>query len=266
VDAIAIIQARLSSKRLPSKALLAIANKPIIWHIHKRLTMSKLVKKIVIATSKDISDDPLVSFLDQSNISYYRGSLDDVFTRFKDVIDLNPWCKYIVRVTADSPFVSADFIDGQVAALKSFDADLVSSNAGSVLDGQVVMSKRAFNRAYALTKTKEDKEHVASLFISDNPHLFRVVEVVVPNKFKNDIRLSVDEQMDYELCKKLYNDLWDGVISLNDVLDYLNHNPDIAKLNNNIKHKPINIVVKDKLSLWANIDKVGKYIVKDIAY
>ncbi len=266
MDAIAIIQARLSSTRLPSKVLLPIVNKPIIWHIHKRLTLSKLLKKIIVATSLDVSDDPLVSFLEKANISYYRGSLDDVFSRFKNIIDRNPQYDYVVRVTGDSPFVSADFIDEQIIALKSFDGDLVWSDAGSMLDGQFVMSKRAFYRAYNLTNTKEDKEHVASLFISNNPHLFRIVEVLVPSKFRADIRLTVDEQIDYDLCKRIYNDLWGGVLPLDNVIRWIKDNPDIAKLNNSVKHKNINIDVKAKLSLWARIDKVGRHIIKDIVY
>ncbi|GAH65974.1 unnamed protein product, partial [marine sediment metagenome] len=114
--AIAIIQAKMSSTRLPGKVLKPLAGKPIIWHIYNRAEHCKFVDKVVVATSTDSSDDPLVEFCINNNMNYYRGSLNNVLSRFIEIIE-NDYYPYIARITGDCPLIHPQFIDNQIKAL-----------------------------------------------------------------------------------------------------------------------------------------------------
>ena len=78
---IVIIQARSNSKRFNNKVLYKIYNRPIIWHVVSKIKKSKNVKKIIIATSRNKSDDKLIKYLAKIKINYYRGSLTNVAKR-----------------------------------------------------------------------------------------------------------------------------------------------------------------------------------------
>ena len=79
---VAIIQARMSSSRLPGKVLLPLVEKPVLAHVIERLSYSRMIEKIVVATSVDSSDDSIADFCHENNISCYRGSLEDVLDRY----------------------------------------------------------------------------------------------------------------------------------------------------------------------------------------
>ena len=85
IDALVIMQARMSSTRLPGKVMAKINGKPIIYWQIKRTLRSKNNIELVVATSKDKSDDVLVEFLESEGIKVFRGSLDNVYSRFKNI-------------------------------------------------------------------------------------------------------------------------------------------------------------------------------------
>lgn len=107
---LAIIQARCSSTRFPNKVLADLAGQPMILQQINRVVKSKLIDKLVVATSTDPSDDPLVELLREHRIPFYRGSLSNVMERFIDVIDIEK-PDTVVRLTADCPLTDANIID-----------------------------------------------------------------------------------------------------------------------------------------------------------
>ncbi len=78
----AIIQARMGSSRMPGKVLLAIAGKPVLWHIIHRLRKCTTIDTIAIATSSSPVDDPIVEFSRGEQIECIRGSEDNVLERY----------------------------------------------------------------------------------------------------------------------------------------------------------------------------------------
>jgi spore coat polysaccharide biosynthesis protein SpsF len=107
---LAIIQARMSSSRLPGKVLLDIGGKPMLQHVIERSKTAKFVNQVVIATTSDTSDDTLERFCQKQTIPCYRGSLADVLDRFYQTA-----CYFkadvIVRLTADCPLLDPELID-----------------------------------------------------------------------------------------------------------------------------------------------------------
>lgn len=260
--AIAIIQARMSSTRLPGKVLLPILGKPIIWHIWKRAKRCKLVDEAVVATSTDQSDDQLASFCENEGIPCIRGSLNNVLARFFSVLTKIP-SDYVVRITGDCPLFHPPFIDAQIEALQLFDGDLTwCKDPGCAFEGQGVHSVRSLKLVRETSNDPEDEEHVGAKFFALNPHLFRIVEVCPPSSLiVKGYRLTVDEPADYEMFKILFDAVRkdkDLYIDLQDALSCLKDHPEIANINSMVTHKRLNIEL-NKLQLNWKPNLVGKY-------
>ena len=82
---LAIVQARCSSKRFPNKILKIVYDKPLIHHVILKLSKSKKISKIIVATSDHKSDEKLVKYLKKIKVQYFRGSLENVAKRFLDL-------------------------------------------------------------------------------------------------------------------------------------------------------------------------------------
>jgi len=78
----AIIQARMSSKRLPNKVMLPLSGKPVLEHVIERLKYSKIIEDIIVATSSDESDQKIVDYCKKKKISFFCGNLNDVLDRY----------------------------------------------------------------------------------------------------------------------------------------------------------------------------------------
>ena len=110
---LAILQARLSSSRLPGKVLKTLLGKPMLLHQIERLQHSKMIDKLVVATSVDGSDDAIEQMSIDNGIEVFRGSLDNVLGRFyKCAKQYNP--NYVVRLTGDCPLVDWQIIDSMI--------------------------------------------------------------------------------------------------------------------------------------------------------
>lgn len=112
---VAIIQARISSSRLPGKVLLEIAGQPMLSWVVERTRMATIISEAVVATTDDPSDDTLAAFCEGRAYSYVRGSLYDVLDRFYQAAH-STRADIIVRITGDCPFIDPDLIDLAVQA------------------------------------------------------------------------------------------------------------------------------------------------------
>ena len=120
---LALIQARSSSKRFKNKVFCKIFNKTLIEHVINNVRNSKLVKKIVVTTSKEKSDQKLFKLLKSKNVNVFRGSLNNVSKRVLDAAKKYK-SKYFLRVNGDSPMIDSTLIDKAIRIHKknkSFD-------------------------------------------------------------------------------------------------------------------------------------------------
>tara|TARA_B100000989_G_C19525556_1_gene466654 strand:- start:209 stop:1027 length:819 start_codon:yes stop_codon:yes gene_type:complete len=251
---IAIIQARMNSKRLPGKSLMDLVGKPILWHIVQRLKGCKFIDKIIVATSIEESDNPIYEFCFKENINCFRGSLENVYQRYLDVINLNKF-KYFARITGDSPLISPEFIDKQIVALNAHDADLIwLLKNTNLLAGQGVQSCASLKSLKEKIISSEDKEHVASIFISNNPDRFRIVGINPPAKYTlENFRVSVDELKDYKMMKNLYESLWeDQPIKIEHAINWMLNNKHLSSSNKSVKDSLANAKVNLKKNIWSN--------------
>jgi spore coat polysaccharide biosynthesis protein SpsF len=115
INRLAIIQARMSSSRLPGKVLMDISGKPMLQRVIERTMQAKYINQVVLATSSDTSDDILLKFCQKHGFPCFRGSLPDVLDRFYQTA-LHYHADVIVRLTADCPLLDPELIDLTISA------------------------------------------------------------------------------------------------------------------------------------------------------
>ena len=230
----AIIQARMSSTRLPGKVLLPLAGKPVIQHIVDRLKLCRSVRDIVVATSVDSSDDILAQFCTSQNINIFRGPLDDVLTRYAEAA-FEYKADYVVRITADCPVIDPIIVDAIVTCALCGQYDLFSLG-GSFPDGLdcSVFSVNALATASRLAKLKSEREHVGP-FVEKNPELFKIGHIELLKDLGHH-RWTLDEPDDYKVLELIYNNLYgeQNIFLTKDILDLFDRHPDLLDINTHI--------------------------------
>ena len=162
IQALVIVQARMSSTRLPGKVMELVNGMPVIYWQIERIKKSTMNLKVVVATSNDSSDDRLVDFLVNKKIEVFRGSLENVYSRFMEVAkSLN--YEIIVRSTADCPFFMPEILDKMLLDFVHSGVDYLSNtNPPTFPDGLdiEIFKFDALTRLGSKDLTKMEKEHV----------------------------------------------------------------------------------------------------------
>jgi spore coat polysaccharide biosynthesis protein SpsF len=200
---LAVVQARMSSGRLPGKVLAPIAGRPGILFMYERLLRARRLDGICLATSVDSSDDPLAEAARGAGMPVFRGSLDDVLDRFVGAARLHG-SEIVVRLTGDCPLIDPDLVDGVVALLDEEGYDYVSNaNPPTFPDGLDAEAVRmeALESAGAEASFGSEREHV-TLFIRNRPERFRCGNLRSPLDL-SALRWTVDYQDDLELVRQL---------------------------------------------------------------
>jgi len=233
---VGIIQARLSSSRLPRKVLLPLGKDGnlVIDHVYNRLQSCNYIDEIYIATSNDKSDDDLANYCLEKNYKIFRGSLDDVLKRFADVINISK-ASHIVRITADCPLIEPTIIDNCIIGCVNNNYDLFGLK-GSFPDGLdvQVFSSNSILTANKKAKKKSEREHVGPYI--ENPSNNFLVGGIEPFLDHYHYRFTLDEQVDYELLQAVFEkfDFNKKFVSIIDIIDFVDKNPQIKSLNSDI--------------------------------
>ena len=193
---LAIIQARCSSQRFANKILTMIYGKPLIKHVISRVQKAKKITTIVVATSKNKSDDKLVEYLKKIKVQYYRGNLSNVAQRIVDTAEYKKKL-YFLRINGDSPLIDPDIIDKAISIFKkNKNYDLISNVFPRTFpEGQSVeIIRTKVLKKYLKNMNKFDKEHVTQYFYK-NSEIFLIKNFL--NKKKNKlIKTAIDSKRD----------------------------------------------------------------------
>ncbi|QNU68682.1 glycosyltransferase family protein [Ruminiclostridium herbifermentans] len=222
----------MNSSRLPGKVLLDICGLPVLVHVVKRVQLAKRVDEVILATSNTSSDDSLEQCCIKNNIKCFRGSEDDVLDRFYKAV---MWAgakeeDYVVRITADCPFIDAEIIDLVVETAKNSNCDYVSNTIKPTypdgLDVEVFTVK-ALKKAWENAKLKSEREHVTP-FLYKHPELFKTQNVENELDY-SDLRWTLDEKEDFEVINNVYNELYkkDSFFNMKDILMLYKSKPEI---------------------------------------
>lgn len=235
----AIIQARMTSTRLPGKVMLKACEKTFLSHMLERVKRSKTLDKIVIATTMNQSDDVIEKFCIDNNIFCYRGSETDLLDRFKMAADAVS-ADVIVRLTSDTPLMDPAIIDKIVETFNHNKYDLVCNNfplPRTYPDGMnvEVFSRRILDEIHKSAKKPSDREHV-TFFIWMHPEKYSFYRVDY-EKDLSQYRFNLDYHEDYLFLKSVFEGLYlnNHYFTMEDVINWLNDHPDVLKLNKHIK-------------------------------
>ena len=234
MNVVALVQARMSSSRLPGKVLLPIAKKPVLLHIVERLSWCRLKDKIVVVTSTEESDKPIVDLCNKNKIGCFQGSLSDVLDRFYSA-SIKYKADAIVRITADCPVIDPIIVDTLIEGFLSGNYDCFGLG-GDFPDGLdcTVYSFSAIKKAWEESELESEREHVGP-YIENNKEIFKVKSLEIFEGLY-DLRLTLDEPEDYELLSNIFDHLYNKKkpFLTHQVLSFIKANSSLKKINENI--------------------------------
>jgi len=233
-----LITARLKSTRLPLKAIKLVKGRPMIVHLIDRLRLSKRADDIIICTSPDPQDDPLVEIAEQENIKYFRGDPDDVLLRLTKAAE-EFGVDYVVSCTADNPFVDPNYID------KLVDFHIQNKNDFSNVDGlpfgtfSYALSYPAMVKACEI-KDEVDTEVWGGYFTQTGMFSCGSLSVEENSVRRPELRLTVDTPEDFRLISEIFDHLYKPgkIFTLQDVVEFCDTHPEMLEINRNVQQKP----------------------------
>ena len=231
---LAILQARMSSSRLPGKVLLPILEQPMLALQIERIRRATTLDQIVVATSDSDADRPVAELCERLGVPCYRGSLYDVLDRF--IGAARPYSPdWIVRLTGDCPLADPEVIDAVVReAVGDGRFDYVTNALEPTypdgLDVEVVRYE-VLEQAWREADRQSEREHVTA-FVHRRPERFRIAHVRQERDLSH-LRWTVDEPDDYALVVSIYERLYpdNPSFTTHDVLALLDVEPGLATLN-----------------------------------
>lgn len=236
---VAIIQARMSSTRLPGKVLMDLAGTPVIDHVVQRSRAAKHIDEVAVATSVDASDDALAEHLEAAGVTVVRGSLDDVLSRYQGAASALD-AETIVRITGDCPLIDPAVIDAVVSGFRREpEVDYCSNTLRRTyplgMDTEV-FSRAALERACREAHSTIEREHVTP-YLYQHPDLFslRNVEAAAWAN-RPGLRMTLDDPRDLEMIRTLIGAAGRDA-DLHELLTTLDRNPNIADMNANVAHR-----------------------------
>ena len=237
----AIVQARMTSTRLPGKVLLPILGIPMLSLQLERMRRATSIDGIVIATTVNAADDPIVELCIQQGIAYFRGSEQDVLSRYAEAaqafgIDV------VVRVTSDCPLIEPDLMDKAVDIFLQANGELdyVSNTLqpsfpyGLAVE---VFSRQVLDHVHRLAVQHAEREHVTP-YIYWRPQQFRLKSLTHSENLSHH-RWTVDTSEDFELVSKIYGALYpkNPEFGMKQTLQLFDKHPTWMHINRHIDQK-----------------------------
>ncbi len=230
---IAIIQARVSSTRLPEKILLPILGEPMLYRQIERVKRCKMINSIIVATSDDKSDDPIEKLCSDNMIDFFRGSLNDVLDRYYQAAKIyKP--DHIIRLTGDCPLIDPNTIDKVVCfhleGGYDYTSNIIERTYPDGLDVEI-FTFECLEQTWKEAELPSRREHVTP-FIYQHPYRFKIGSITNEVNLSH-LRWTVDEREDFELVSKIYKNLYTNnpEFTMKDVLDFLSMNPELININ-----------------------------------
>lgn len=261
---VAIIQARMSSSRLPGKVLRDIGGQPMLARVVERTRLAQTLDEVIVATTSDPSDDPIAIFCAQRNYPFYRGSLHDVLDRYYQGAQAFS-AQVIVRITADCPLIDPAVIDQTVRAFlgqagSDTSCSVISSPESRMgpdedfpwdfaanrlpppwgrtypigLDTEIC-TFQALEQAWKEADQPYQREHVMPYLYDHGA--FRAILLNTEPDFGR-LRWTVDTAEDLELVRQIFAHFaprWD--FSWLEVVELFKRQPSLARINQQVQHK-----------------------------
>ena len=211
-----IIQSRNGSRRFPNKAIVDLCGSPLLERIIQRVKKSKMIDKIILATTKKKRDKVLIDIAKRNKISFFRGSENDLVDRFYQAVKKKNY-KHILRLPADNPLPQPEEFDKLIkyhlVAGKDFSSNLCNFFNNGYPDGigVEIFTKKSLEKIWHKEKRKRFREHISLNYYDykkkrmNNKFKFSVGTIKCPKIFSRpNLILDVNYKKDYLFIKKIY--------------------------------------------------------------
>jgi spore coat polysaccharide biosynthesis protein SpsF len=236
MNRVIIVQARMTSTRLPGKVLADLGGRPMLARQIERLRHCRQVDQIVIATTVNATDDPVAALAEDEKLTCCRGSENDVLSRYVEAARV---CRadIVIRITADCPMIDAEITDQVIKELIDhtgsceYACNILERTYPRGLDVEA-LTRDALERCHREATSAEDREHVTLFIRRDLIGLF-ACRSIRDYQDNSDLRWTVDTQTDLELIRRIYRDLdlARTYRPYRQILDYVRAHPDLATAN-----------------------------------
>lgn len=229
LKAVASINARMGSSRLPGKVLMDIEGKPLLTRIVDRLRRCTALYDIVLATTTLEQDDCLIEWAESLGIRWWRGEVDDVLKRTVDAHRMME-SDYVIRVCGDTPLIDPETVDYEILALKNDWYDFIYSTNDRKFPHGTTAHACKFSDLEWIEQNITDptcREHVTWYFYAEAPEKYRIHKIIGASGWKCEgQRLQVDYQEDLDVVRIVQREVskyyGDEVFPVGKVVHFLN--------------------------------------------
>lgn len=236
---VAIIQARMGSSRLPGKVLADLAGAPMLARVIARAQAAATVSSVMVATTDQAADDPLVAVAHAAGAQVFRGATDDVLARYLGAARANH-AQVVVRLTADCPLLDPAVIDCVVEGLLTMPGCDYASNTHQRtfprgLDVEA-MTMATLERLALVAASPAHREHVTA-YVLDNSAEFSILQICAEHDASH-LRWTVDTELDLALVRRLYVDARvDTAMPYQALVDWVATRPSLATINADVPQR-----------------------------
>lgn len=231
----AIIQARNGSTRMPGKVLMSIPfpnGKPLLKHIVDSVRKITIIDKVIVATSTEPVNNSIADFCNLNNIEIYRGSENDVQSRFIDLIEAGGF-EHVVRLTGDNPIIDIKKLLKTINYhIETFSDYTKTKGLPLGMNFEVIRASTIEKRKFA-ERTEEEKEHV-TYFLAKGDYKINYLEF---EESLSHIRATIDYPSDFAFVSLLFQIANTESLSLELIIDLLDKHPWLIQINENMTQK-----------------------------
>lgn len=233
MSVLCILQARVSSTRLPGKVLMPILGEPMLARQVERVRRAERVDAVTVATSDQGSDDDVAALCERLGVACHRGSLEDVLERFYRAAQGSD-AAHVMRLTGDCPLTDPAILDALVelhlAGGFAYSSNVEERTYPDGLDAEV-FTHALLDRAWREATAQYDREHVTPFMRRAVPRSRR--GMLKDRNDRSDLRWTVDFPEDYALACRVFEELYpdDPAFGAEDVHRLLLAHPEIGALN-----------------------------------
>jgi spore coat polysaccharide biosynthesis protein SpsF len=239
---VVIVQARMTSTRLPGKVLADLAGRPMFERQLERLARCTRADELIVATTTNADDDPLVELARRMDVGWYRGSEHDVLTRYAGAA-AQARADLVVRVTSDCPLIDPVETDAVIEALETrrreadYAANFLERHLPRGLETEALW-RDVLERVDRLGTSPSAREHVTHYIHAERPDRFALHAVRRPHEAA-DLRWTVDTPADLALVRRVYDELGlaDREVDLATLIAWFRAHPDVAAINADVVQK-----------------------------
>ena len=230
-----IVQARMGSSRLYGKVMAKADDEYIVFdYLINQLKHSKLIQKIIIATTTNKEDDLIVEFAKKNQIEFFRGNESDVLDRYYQCAK-NFSSNNILRITSDCPLTDLTVIDDLIINYEKISCDYASTSLIRTYPFGIeaeIFSFSSLEKTWKNAILPSEREHV-SPYMKKNSNIFK--QFNLKNKIKVPmLRLTIDREEDLKLFRIVISKISERPILMNNIIELYNNEPKLFEINNHI--------------------------------